>query len=100
MKKVFVFIILYALCPLINAQTPTELWGVAKEGGSGFGTLFKMDKDGKNPFLAYSFDVKASGRILTIKFNEASNHKLYATMAGGKYDEGVIMELDPATGKV
>lgn len=101
MKKIWASILLLPLFILhVQAQVPTEIWGVTKRGGSGFGTVFKMDSYGNNPFQAYTFDGKISAKNSYIQFHEAGNGKLYAAMAGGIYDNGVIVELDPATGTI
>lgn len=100
MKKFILSLILSFFILLSEAQGPTEIWGVTKRGGTGFGALFKMDNNGNNPFLVHSFDGKVSAKYSSIEFHEAGNDKLYAAMNGGIYDEGVIIELDPATGVV
>lgn len=101
MKNLFVSVILCGFISSANAQEPMEIWGVTQSGGNGFGALFKTDSSGNNPILAHSFDGKFSGKYSNIRFHEAGNDKLYATIStGGTYDDGIIVELDPVTGKV
>lgn len=101
MKLFFLSLIFLSASILsLNAQPPTEIWGVTRRGGTGFGAVFKMDNNGNNPFLVHSFDGKISAQTSMIQFHEGGNGKLYAAVDGGMYDEGVIIELDPKTGNI
>ncbi len=99
MKKhlLFTFIIM-ALSLLSNAQTQTELWGMTEKGGEGVGTIFKTDGNGNNLQTIYNFPVPTGGKTPKGgQFCEADNGKLYGVFEGGAYDNGVLVELDPAT---
>jgi uncharacterized repeat protein (TIGR03803 family) len=99
MKKSFLLIFLVALMYSAKAQVPTEFWGVTEKGGYGFGAIFKTDNNGNNLVVTDAFKTPIAGIYPPEgRFCEAANGKLYGVMGGGIYDNGVLVELDPATG--
>lgn len=101
MKKLTLLIGLMSFSSFAKAQSQQpSIWGVTQMGGSGTGTLFKTDKDGNNQVVISSFKGGLHATNPLYPFSEASDGKLYTTMAGGIYDEGVILELNPATGEL
>lgn len=99
MKSFITFITLFCFIQSI-AQHPTEICGTTTQGGQGLGTVFKTDNNGENLSLAYSFKSISSAKFgLNDNFCEVDG-KLYSTSGGGVYDDGVIIELDPVTGKI
>lgn len=97
MKKLLSIILTLVLAQTY-AQGPQEIWGTTTRGGTGYGTIFKMDNAG-NPMVVHPFSTKPSCQSVLTNFHEAVNGKLYnATTNGGAYDEGTLLELDPATG--
>lgn len=99
MKRLITFTVL-CCCLQSIAQNPTEICGALARGGQGFGTVFKTDTNGNHLSIAYTFKGVFSGYSgLNGNFCEA-NGKLYGVANGGTYDNGVILELDPATGKI
>ncbi len=99
MKKTFLFIISVAFLSSVKAQAPTELWGITEKGGYGYGTVFKTDNNGNNLTVTDAFKAPIAGKYPPEgRFCEASNGKLYGVMNGGIYDNGILVELDPATG--
>lgn len=99
MKRVTLLLGMFGLLSHASAQQPTEIWGMTREGGYGFGTIFKTDNNGNNPIAVPSFKGKHAVKNPSTRFCEAGNGKLYATMDGGIYDNGAIVEYDPANGE-
>lgn len=99
-KLLLLCLLLYGFIPSLKSQGPTEIWGVTRYGGKGFGALFKTDRNGQSPYIAHFFGGKFSGKYAYLQFQESLNNKLYGVMGGGIYNDGVIVELDPATGIV
>jgi uncharacterized repeat protein (TIGR03803 family) len=98
MKKILLFILLSTGIIAVKAQHSTEFWGLTEKGGLGFGTIFKTDNNGTNQQIAHRFDAATAGRNPDRnRFCEAANGKLYGVMEGGKYDNGILVELDPVT---
>jgi uncharacterized repeat protein (TIGR03803 family) len=99
MKKLLLFISIITSISPVKAQVPTELWGITEKGGYGYGTIFKTDNNGNNLVVTDAFKIPIAGKYPPEgRFCEASNGKLYGVMGGGVYDNGVLVELDPATG--
>jgi uncharacterized repeat protein (TIGR03803 family) len=99
MKKSFLFLLLIAFLSSAKAQVPTELWGVTEKGGYGYGTIFKTDNNGNNLIVTDAFKAPIAGKYPPEgRFCEASNGKLYGVMGGGVYDNGILVELNRATG--
>jgi uncharacterized repeat protein (TIGR03803 family) len=98
MKKSFLFIILVTCIFSAKAQVPTELWGITEKGGYGYGTIFKTDKNGNNLVVTDAFKAPIAGKYPPEgQFCEV-NGKLYGVMNGGIYDNGILVELNPANG--
>lgn len=100
MKKIIPFIILYGAILISKAQPQIEIWGMTERGGNGLGGVFKTDRNGNYPLMIKPFRGDVTGRNPFTGFCRAYNLKLYTAMAGGVYDDGVIIEFDPETGKL
>jgi uncharacterized repeat protein (TIGR03803 family) len=81
----------------LHAQS--EFWGTTRWGGAnGEGVVFKTDNDGTNFQIVHSFSGTDGSEVLG-GLIQAGNGKLYGvTLGGGAYSNGVLYEVDPATG--
>ncbi len=81
-----------------------KLYGMTMEGGlgsgshAGYGILFEWDPVTNTFTKKMDFNSADNGRGPTDLLVRANNNKLYGmTHKGGKYDEGVLFEWNPAT---
>lgn len=94
----FVFFTGFLVSTISGNCQPIEIYGIANEGGNGFGTIYKLDSEGESFDIVHSFGVTNARSPGIIQFVEGINNKLYATLSqGGEHDEGVLIEFDPAT---
>jgi uncharacterized repeat protein (TIGR03803 family) len=101
-KSLFILLILLFTGTFISnsARGQGHLWGVTIEGGKdGAGVIFKTNADGSNYTVVREFEVNLGKHPRYTTLTKASSGKLYGvTSDGGKYQEGVLFEFDPATG--
>ncbi len=74
-----------------------KLWGLASEGGNGYGSIFNISPDGSDfnrAFAPVGILGRRPDRTTPLK---ATNGKFYAvTGSGGREDSGIMFEYDPA----
>ena len=101
MKYNYLLFITFLLVSLSSKAQTSELWGVADAGGANsLGSIFRLDENGENPFLAYSFNADY-GQSLNPTFKIASNGNIYGVTAnGGINDFGSIYSIDTANDSV
>ena len=89
-----IFILHSAYFPL-HSQT-MQLWGMCNYGGThNDGAIFKINEDGTDFKIVYSFD-SLSGTLPTGSLFKASNGKLYGmTSSGGGDFHGTLFCIDP-----
>lgn len=87
---------IFCCCTLLTvAQNRAVFWGTTTIGGSGNGTIFKADSDG-NLLLVDSL-TNNEGKEPSGTLTYAANGKIYAvTRIGGAFDNGTLIECDPA----
>jgi uncharacterized repeat protein (TIGR03803 family) len=74
-----------------------NLYGTTNSGGSGYGTLFKLESSGSNWTLSplYSFTSGADGASPTARLRIRPNGTVYGTTsAGGSSGAGTVFNLD------
>ncbi len=82
----------------MSAQTETDLWGMTRSGGDGYGIIFKTDMNGENIETQYCFGENPGKYPEHTQLCEANNGKLYGlTAEGGVGDFGILFEYDPIT---
>lgn len=83
----------------LNAQIHKDLWGMTSGGGeNSMGCIFKVDENGENAQVIYSFGDNFMRLPKYSFFCEATNGKLYGmTKMGGNQNFGVLFEFDPFT---
>ena len=74
-----------------------EIWGMTKYGGTyQKGVIFKMDENGSNREVVFSFETVRSPEGGMTEYEEGVFYGMSA--AGGKYDYGIIYQFEAATG--
>lgn len=82
----------------MSAQTETDLWGMTRSGGDGYGVIFKTDMNGENIETQYCFGENPGKYPEHTHLCEATNGKLYGlTAEGGVGNLGILFEYDPIT---
>jgi uncharacterized repeat protein (TIGR03803 family) len=78
-----------------------KLYGITSFGGNlNNGILFEWDIETNIFIKRVDFSPSATGVLPNGSIMQASNGKLYGTLAfGGKYDKGVLFEWDPSANK-
>jgi uncharacterized repeat protein (TIGR03803 family) len=98
MKRIILlFTVAFCLFTLnVYSQTP-HLWGMTSMGGeNGDGSIFRMDVNGENQTVIYSFYDEGYGPKGSLV--RAANDKLYGfTELGGTGAPGTMFEFDPVT---
>jgi uncharacterized repeat protein (TIGR03803 family) len=82
-------------------DTANNLYGMTENGGMfGFGTVFKVDKNGNETLLHSFAGGKADGQAPFISglLRDAKGNLYGATSEGGPFDFGIVFKLD-STGK-
>lgn len=89
------FLFFLGTAPL-NAQV--KLWGLASDGGKGYGSIFNLNVDGSDLNAFVPDGIKGFRPLYTTPL-KASNGKLYGfTSLDGVDDSGVLFEYDPVSG--
>lgn len=72
-----------------------KLYGAARYGGVGRGTLFRIDLDGNNFEVLHKFHMYDTGRSPMSNLLAHSDGNFYGlTYQGGKFDKGVVYRLN------
>ncbi|MBL0327897.1 MAG: T9SS type A sorting domain-containing protein [Bacteroidetes bacterium] len=98
--KAFLFTLI--TCSLLFTFQPSkaqsELWSTTTYGKDGMGSLFKTDSAGNGPIVTPAFSSSVPGRYPNYnKLCESNSQRLYGTMFGGSYGQGILYEFDPLT---
>jgi uncharacterized repeat protein (TIGR03803 family) len=99
--KIFVIFSLNTLLFAFNSlySQPNELWWVNAGGGTGNGTVSKVNTDGSNYADLYKFSSSDGTSAFNTYLTKAQNGKVYGvTAAGGQYNNGVLFEINSITG--
>lgn len=101
MKKIILaFLFIAAFIGITGkAQVPSELIGMTRDGGDGFGTIFTIDPSGNNFQLRHTFTPSAPGeRPGYLRLCFGPNGKMYGlTQYGGAFNQGLLFEYDTLT---
>ncbi|MDA3893547.1 MAG: PKD domain-containing protein, partial [Salinivirgaceae bacterium] len=83
---------------MVSCPSKAEFWSTTLSGGdNSVGTIYKIDENGENHTLEYSFATGDSGNSPYGGLIQARNGKLYGmTSLGGTSNNGVIYEFNPA----